>query len=63
MTDSVFIKGGAIAQELLEGLGMERNQFIVVLHNDAEFEGKPRPHAHIIVNRVNIDGQCVDSWR
>jgi hypothetical protein len=34
----------------------------VVLHNDTEFEGKPRPHAHIIVNRVSIDGQCADSW-
>jgi hypothetical protein len=38
------------------------NQYIVVLHNDTEFEGKPRPHAHIIVNRVSIDGQCADSW-
>jgi hypothetical protein len=34
----------------------------VVLHNDTEFEGKPRPHAHIIANRVSIDGQCADSW-
>ena len=24
--------------------------------------GKPRPHAHIIANRVSIDGQCADSW-
>jgi hypothetical protein len=41
---------------------MTQNQYIVVLHNDTEFEGKPRPHAHIIVNRVSIDGQCADSW-
>jgi hypothetical protein len=41
---------------------MNMNQYIVVLHNDTEFEGKPRPHAHIIVNRVSIDGQCADSW-
>jgi hypothetical protein len=41
---------------------MSRNQYIVVLHNDTEFEGKSRPHAHIIANRVNIDGQCADSW-
>ncbi|HEY9650271.1 MAG TPA: relaxase/mobilization nuclease domain-containing protein [Coleofasciculaceae cyanobacterium] len=52
----------AIAQELLEGLGMSRNQFLVVLHHDAKFEGKPRPHAHIIANRVSISGQCADSW-
>jgi hypothetical protein len=41
---------------------MSRHQYIVVLHNDTEFEGKPRPHAHIIANRVSIDGQCADSW-
>ena len=52
----------ALAQELLDGLGMSRNQYIVVLHNDTEFEGKPRPHAHIIVNRINIDGHCADGW-
>jgi hypothetical protein len=52
----------AIAQDLLNGLGMSRHQYIVVLHNDTEFEGKPRPHAHIIANRVSIDGQCADSW-
>jgi hypothetical protein len=52
----------AIAIDLLDGLGMTQNQYIVVLHDDTEFEGKPRPHAHIIVNRVSIDGQCADSW-
>ncbi len=41
---------------------MTQNQYIVVLHNDTEFEGKSKPHAHIIVNRVSIDGQCADSW-
>jgi hypothetical protein len=51
-----------LAQELLDGLGMSHHQYIVVLHNDTEFEGKPRPHAHIVVNRVSIDGQCADSW-
>jgi hypothetical protein len=51
-----------IAIDLLDGLGMSRHQYILVLHNDTEFEGKPRPHAHIVVNRVSIDGQCADSW-
>jgi hypothetical protein len=52
----------ALAIDLLDGLGMNMNQYIVVLHNDTEFEGKPRTHAHIVVNRVSIDGQCADSW-
>jgi hypothetical protein len=52
----------AITQDLLDGLGMSQHQYIVVLHNDTEFDGKPRPHAHIIANRVSIDGQCADSW-
>ena len=52
----------ALAIDLLDGLGMSQNQYIVVLHNDTEFEGKPRTHAHIIANRVSIDGQCADSW-
>lgn len=37
----------AIAIDLLDGLGVGTNQYIVVLHSDTEFEGKPRPHAHI----------------
>jgi len=52
----------ALAQDLLDGLGMSRNQFILVVHNDTEFEGKPRPHAHIIANRVSIDGRCASDW-
>jgi hypothetical protein len=52
----------ALAQDVLDGLGMSRHQYIVVLHNDTEAQGKPRPHAHIVVNRVSVDGQCADSW-
>ncbi len=52
----------ALAQDLLDGLGMGKNQYILVLHNDTEFEGNPRPHAHIVANRVSIDGQCAESW-
>ena len=59
LDDSEWI---ALAIDLLDGLGMNQNQYIVVLHKDTEFEGKPRPHVHIIVNRVSIDGQCADSW-
>jgi hypothetical protein len=52
----------ALAQDLLDGLGMSKNQFVLVLHEDTEFEGKRRPHAHIVANRVNIDGQCASDW-
>ncbi|MCA1995015.1 MAG: relaxase/mobilization nuclease domain-containing protein [Coleofasciculus sp. S288] len=52
----------AIAIDLLDGLGMSQNQYILVLHSDTEVQGKPRPHLHIVVNRVSIDGQCADSW-
>jgi len=52
----------ALAQDLLDGLGMSRNQYIVVSHSDTEFEAKSRPHIHIIVNRVSLDGTCASSW-
>ncbi len=61
-TTNVSPRRQALAQDLLDRLGMTQNQYIVVLHNDTEFEGKSKPHAHIIVNRVSIDGQCADSW-
>ncbi|MEM6399792.1 MAG: relaxase/mobilization nuclease domain-containing protein [Cyanobacteria bacterium P01_D01_bin.116] len=50
----------AIAQDLLEGLGLGDNQFILCEHQDTEFNGKVRPHCHLIVNRVGFDGKCND---
>jgi hypothetical protein len=32
-----------IGQHLLDGLKLSNNQFILVQHNDAEFDGQPRP--------------------
>ena len=51
-----------IAQDLLEGLELSNNQFILVQHNDTEYEGKVRPHVHLVINRVSHDGKCNDDY-
>lgn len=51
-----------IAQELLEGLELSNNQFILVQHNDAEYDGKVRPHIHLVINRVSHNGKCNDDY-
>ncbi|OKH47666.1 hypothetical protein NIES2101_23390 [Calothrix sp. HK-06] len=51
-----------ITQDLLDGLNLSNNQFILVQHNDAEFDGKPRPHAHLVINRVDYEGKCNDDY-
>jgi hypothetical protein len=51
-----------IGQHLLDGLKLSNNQFILVQHNDAEFDGQPRPHAHMVINRVSYDGECNDDY-
>ena len=51
-----------IAQDLLEGLELSNNQFILVQHNDAEYEGKIRPHIHLVINRVSHNGKCNDDY-
>ena len=51
-----------ITQDLLNGLNLEDNQFLLVEHRDTEFNGKVRPHCHIVINRVNFDGKCNDDY-
>ncbi|MEI2580356.1 relaxase/mobilization nuclease domain-containing protein [Scytonema sp. PRP1] len=51
-----------IGQHLLDGLKLSNNQFILVQHNDAEFDGQPRPHAHMVINRVSYNGECNDDY-
>ena len=51
-----------IAQDLLEGLELSNNQFILVQHNDAEYEGEVRPHIHLVINRVSHNGKCNDDY-
>ena len=47
---------GRIAQDYLTGLGIqpENTQWAVIRHHD-----KPHPHMHLVVNRVDLDGQTV----
>ena len=51
-----------IGQDLLDGLKLSNNQFILVQHNDAEYDGQPRPHGHMVINRVSYDGECNDDY-
>ncbi|MDF5733819.1 MAG: relaxase/mobilization nuclease domain-containing protein, partial [Rhizonema sp. PD38] len=51
-----------LAQDLLSGLNLDNNQFILVQHNDAEYDGHVRPHAHMVINRVSSDGKCNDDY-
>jgi hypothetical protein len=51
-----------IAQDLLDGLKLSNNQFILVQHNDTEFDGQVRPHAHMVINRVAYNGDCNDDY-
>ncbi len=51
-----------ITQDLLNGLNLEDNQFLLVEHRDTKFNGKVRPHCHIVINRVNFDGKCNDDF-
>jgi Relaxase/Mobilisation nuclease domain len=51
-----------IASYLLDGLKLSNNQFILVQHNDTEFDGQLRPHAHMVINRVAYNGDCNDDY-
>ena len=51
-----------ITQDLLEGLELSNNQFILVQHNDTEYDGKVRPHMHLVINRVSVNGKCNDDY-
>ena len=51
-----------IGQDLLDGLKLSNNQFILVQHNDAEYDGQVRPHAHMVINRVSYNGECNDDY-
>ena len=40
-----------IAKHYLDGMGLEKNQFVVTRHTDTEHE-----HVHILANRIRFDG-------
>jgi hypothetical protein len=48
LTDSQWIK---IGQRYLNGMGLDRNQYIITRHADTEHE-----HIHLLANRIQFDG-------
>jgi hypothetical protein len=48
LTDSQWIK---IGQRYLNGMGLDRNQYIITRHTDTEHE-----HVHLLANRIQFDG-------
>lgn len=52
----------SIINKFLVLTGLEHNQAVAYLHTDTNFsDAQPRPHAHLVVNRVGDDGRAVDS--
>ncbi|PSB02787.1 relaxase/mobilization nuclease domain-containing protein [Merismopedia glauca] len=53
-----------LAETFLKRAGYNNNQWLIAAHHDTYTEtGKPRPHLHLIVNRVKLnDGKVVSSW-
>ena len=45
------------AERLLKAIGMERNQYVLAAHKDTDDF-----HAHVIANRVGLDGRANDLW-
>jgi hypothetical protein len=51
--------------ELLKAIGMDKCQRVIVEHNDTTTpDGKPRPHLHLVVNRIPMDSDKAvnSSW-
>jgi hypothetical protein len=50
-----------IAREWIKGMGLDKTQFVIVLHTDKDI-----PHVHIIANRINDDGRTIsdsNNWK
>jgi transcriptional regulator NrdR family protein len=45
----------AMAEKIIEGMGFENAQYLIVRHNDTE-----HPHFHILMNRIDMEGKTVD---
>jgi hypothetical protein len=41
-----------IGQRYLDGMGLDRNQYIITRHTDTEHE-----HVHLLANRIQFDGK------
>jgi hypothetical protein len=46
------------AERLLKSIGMERNQYVLAAHQDTE-----NYHAHVIANRIGLNGKANDLWQ
>jgi Relaxase/Mobilisation nuclease domain len=46
------------AERLLKAIGMERNQYVLAVHQDTD-----NYHAHVIANRIGPDGKANDLWQ
>lgn len=52
LTDAAMVK---LAQEYMEKMGIVNTQYIIARHLDKE-----HPHCHIVYNRVDYNGKCID---
>ncbi|MBE9128705.1 MULTISPECIES: relaxase/mobilization nuclease domain-containing protein [unclassified Coleofasciculus] len=53
-----------LINQYLDKIGFGDCQWVAVKHIDTEFEDKPRPHYHIVANRVRqTDHRVVSAWR
>jgi len=53
-----------LTKYFVERMELDDRQAIAYLHDDATYpDGNPRPHVHLVVNRVGDDGRCIrTSW-
>lgn len=51
-----------LCSEFLDFMGLRDHQAVAVIHNDAVFSKSnlPRPHLHLVVNAVNLNGKCAN---
>lgn len=47
-----------IAKDYLQEMGLDQQQFLIIKHNDTVHS-----HAHLIVNRVGMDGDVIRDWK
>ena len=54
-----------LISQYMDKIGFTDCQWVALKHIDTEFEGKPRPHYHIVANRVRQtdDHRVVTAWR
>ncbi len=52
------LKMKQIADEYLQEIGLQNNQYLMVKHNDTNHK-----HVHIIINRVGFDGSLMRDWK